>query len=60
MVTKRDQSEMKKGKEEEAAVSNMSLQVPAAGVFINTSGERLADNLLLSIPFNPLKDLNVH
>lgn len=59
-VTEREQSEMKRGKEGEAAVSNAPLQVPSASVFINTSGERLADNLLLSIPFNPLKDLNVH
>lgn len=50
----------RKGEKGEAAVSNASLQVPSAGVFINTSRERLADNLPLSIPFNPLKDLNVH
>lgn len=59
-VTGREQSEMKGAKEGEAAVSNASLQLPSAGVFINTSEERLADNLPLSIPFNPLKDLNVH
>lgn len=51
---------MKRGTEEEAAVSKASLQLPSAGVFINSSGERLADNLQLSIRFNPLKDLNVH
>ena len=59
-VTGREQSEMKGVKGGEAAVSNASLQLPSAGVFINTSEERLADNLPLSIPFNPLKDLNVH
>lgn len=59
-VTGWEQSEMKRGKEEEAAVLNASLQLPSAGVFINTGGERLADNLPLSIPFFPLKDLNVH
>lgn len=50
----------REGKEGQAAVSNAPLQLPSAGVFINTSGERLADNLPLSIPSNPLKDLNVH
>lgn len=59
-VAGREQSEMKRGKRREAAVSDASLQHPSVGVFINTSGECLADNLLLSIPFNPLKDLNVH
>lgn len=59
-VTGWGQNEMKRGTEEEAAVSKASLQLPSAGVFINNSGERLADNLQLSIRFNPLKDLNVH
>ncbi len=51
---------MKREKEGEAAVTSVALILPSVGVFINTSGERLADNLPLSIPFNPLKDLNVH
>lgn len=49
-----------KMRQEEAAVSETSLHLPSAGVFINSSGERLVDNLLLSIHFNPFKDLNVH
>lgn len=47
-------------RQEEAAVSEASLHLPSDGVFINSSGERLADNLPLSIRFNPFKDLNVH
>lgn len=31
-----------------------------AGIFINNSRQRLADNLPLSVRFNPLKDLKVH
>lgn len=50
-------NEMETRLEEEEAVLSKHL---LPGVFINTSGQRGADNSPLSIPFIPLKDLNVH